>query len=80
MADVKIKKIEIKIDKKTINLSLNQAKELKAALDDLFKQEAYYPYYSVYPQHYIGDYQWSYTTGGEDNTSGGIAILNLTAK
>lgn len=51
MPEVKIKKIEIKIDKKTISLSVEQARALKAALSDLF------PYI---PAHY----EYTYTTGG----------------
>jgi len=55
MSEVKIKKIEIKVGKKTINLSLEQAKELKGALDDLFQQPVtwYYPYTTT---------PWTYTT------------------
>lgn len=76
MSEVKIKKIEIKIDKKTITLSLEQAKELKAALDDLFQQPATW-YYPTYPcQHpYVSDYQWSYTAG--DLKSDGTISLNI---
>jgi len=68
MPSVKIKKIEIVIDKKTINLSLEQAKELKAALDDLF-QEPVVCYYPGYP------HEWSYTTS--DLKSNGTISLNI---
>ena len=74
MASVKIKKVEIKIDKKTINLSLEQAKELKAALDDLFQKNNYYPYFPYYPVY--SDRQWTYTTSGTEQL---IARCTVTA-
>ena len=77
---VKIKKIEIKINKKTIILSLEQARELKGALDDLFPvyPQPYYPVYPPYQPYYVGDYQWSYTTNNTEDD--GTIYLNITAK
>ena len=80
MATVEIKKIEIKIDKKIINLSLEQAKELKFTLDNLFQKAAYYPYYPAFrPDHIVEDFQWPYTTT-DYNTSGGTVFVNIRAE
>jgi len=61
MTTVKIKNIEIKTGKKTINLSLKQAKKLKAVLDALFQ-----------PYQYT---EWTYTAG--DLKSNGTIHLTI---
>ena len=71
MSEIRIKSVEIKIGEKTIKLSLEQAKDLKGALNDLFPDPAYpwavpiYPIYPIYPteQPY---YSGTYTTGGTE--------------
>jgi len=70
MSKAKIKKIEIKIGKKILSLSLKQAKELKGALDELF---------FTYPQPCVDGYEWWYTMGNAVTNSGTIS-LNISSK
>jgi len=80
MSEIEIKTVEIKIGEKTIKLSLEQARELKGALNDLFPDPGYswvvpaWPIYPIYPLCQPDD---PYTTGGTE-VNEQIDGLNIT--
>ena len=61
-----IQKIKIKIDKKEIDLSLEEARELKQLLEDLFGKVEYIP--MPYPQPVYPYRYWVTYTSGTDVT------------
>jgi len=76
MAEIKIKSVEIKIGQKTIKISLEQARELKGALNDLFPDLVYYPIIPTCPV-YPSCLPWTYTTDVDGSIDGTVG-LNIT--
>ena len=61
--DVKIKKIEIQIGKETIKLSVEQAKELKCVLNEIYAETYTYYVDRPYPVYPTTAPYWTYTSG-----------------
>jgi hypothetical protein len=78
---VSIERINLRIGKKDIPLTLDEARDLKDALEDLFGHVTYYPTYPVYPYtwHYHGPYWAStYSTSGTVNGNSTLTLCSTT--
>ena len=62
MEKVEIKNIEFKIGKKQLNLTVEEAKKLKAILDELFGKEIIKEIREIH--HYDYPYRWWWQLGG----------------
>jgi hypothetical protein len=74
-----IKKVVLDIDGKEIELSVEQAKKLKGALDDMFGvKEVHHDHYPNWPWYWDYDYFRPRYPGWSDTTVWGNSLVTVT--